>query len=98
MGWSVSSQSSYENVKIFEPSSNLSYAPCEPSIAISKSDPSKMVAGAVLKYVSISSDSGKTWKTDRLKSRFGVYGDPCIVSDIDGRFHYFHSECTVIPV
>ena len=90
MGWSASSQSSYENVKIFEPSSNLSYAPCEPSIAISKSDPSKMVAGAVLKYVSISSDSGKTWKTDRLKSRFGVYGDPCIVSDIDGRFHYFH--------
>jgi len=83
------SQSSYKNVLIYEQSA-LGYAPCEPSIAISKSDPAYMVGGAVLKYVFISSDSGKTWKADKMKSRHGVYGDPCLLSDNSGKFYYFH--------
>lgn len=74
---------------IYEQSA-LGYAPCEPSIAINQANPNYMVAGAVLKYVFISADSGKTWKSDKMKSRFGVYGDPCIISDNSGKFYYFH--------
>lgn len=82
-------QSAYKNVLIYaqEPGS---YAPCEPSIAVDPSDPSKLVAGAVLNYVFTSSDSGKTWSNDRLTSPLGVYGDPCIIADNSGRFYYFH--------
>jgi hypothetical protein len=82
-------QSNFKNIKILE-RTGLGYNPCEPSIAISKKDPSYMVAGAVLKYVSVSADSGKTWQTKKMRSRYGVYGDPCIVSDENGHFHYFH--------
>jgi hypothetical protein len=82
-------QSKYKNVKIYE-STNLSYQACEPSIAISKTNPDVIVAGAVLKYVYRSEDGGRTWTNKKMRSRHGVYGDPCIVSDIDGRFHYFH--------
>ncbi len=78
-----------QNIMIFEESEG-SYPPCEPSIWIDPSDPSKVVAGAVLDQVAVSSDSGKTWERSNLTSRFGVYGDPCIISDEKGRFYYFH--------
>ena len=61
-------QSNFKNIKILE-RTGLGYNPCEPSIAISKKDPSYMVAGAVLKYVSVSADSGKTWQTKKMRSR-----------------------------
>ena len=86
---SAFSQSGYTNIKIHE-STGPSYPACEPSIAISKTNPDVIVAGAVLKYVYRSEDGGRTWSTKKMRSRHGVYGDPCIVSDIDGRFHYFH--------
>ncbi len=82
-------QSIYPNVKIFDQQPGA-YAPCEPSIAVDPSDPSRLVAGAVLDYVFTSSDSGKTWTNDRLTSRYGVYGDPCVIADEDGNFYYFH--------
>lgn len=83
-------QSVYENVRVFAPGA-LDYPPCEPSIAIDPMDPSRMVAGAVLKYAFVSTDSGQTWSSQLLRSKkHGVYGDPCIVADGDGRFHYFH--------
>ncbi|MDP4934754.1 MAG: glycoside hydrolase [Salibacteraceae bacterium] len=78
------------NIIIFEKGEKSSFAPCEPSIAVNPSNPSEMVAGAVLNYVATSPDSGKTWETDYMKSRYGVYGDPCIVADEKGRFYYFH--------
>lgn len=79
-----------KNVVIFEKTTVGAYAPCEPSIAINPSNPSEMVAGAVLNYVATSKDSGKTWQTDQLTSRYGVFGDPCITADHKGRFYYFH--------
>lgn len=82
-------QTSYQNVLILA-QEHGHYAPCEPSIAIDPRDPSQMAGGAVLDYVFTSSDSGKTWKTDHLRSPHGVFGDPCVVADNKGRFYYFH--------
>ena len=55
--------------------------PCEPSISISPVDPNFVVAGAVLDNLYVSHDGGSTWKTSRLKSSFGVYGDPVVMFD-----------------
>ena len=67
-----------------------SYPPCEPSIAVDSSNPDRLVAGAVLDHVYRSSDGGQTWNADRLRSRHGVFGDPCIVAGATGDFYYFH--------
>lgn len=64
--------------------------PCEPSIAINPNNPEQMVAGSVLNFVHLSNDGGKSWLTKRLTSRYGVWGDPCVVADADGNFYYFH--------
>ncbi|MEZ4687438.1 MAG: hypothetical protein R3B47_15630 [Bacteroidia bacterium] len=49
-----------------------------------------LVAGAVLDFVYLSNDGGKSWKKQTLSSSMGVLGDPCIVSAEDGSFYYFH--------
>lgn len=64
--------------------------PCEPSISISPVDPNFVVAGAVLDNLYVSHDGGSTWKTSRLKSSFGVYGDPVVMFDQKGAIHYAH--------
>lgn len=81
-------QSQYENVMIGEgPAAN---GPCEPSVAISKKDSNYVVAGAVLNYAYRSSDGGRTWEAHTLESKYGVYGDPVLVSNAKGHFYYLH--------
>jgi hypothetical protein len=63
---------------------------CEPSIAVSLKDPKIIVAGSVLNNVYYTSDGGATWKTSKLKSSMGVWGDPVVISDFKGKFYYFH--------
>lgn len=86
---SAVAQSSYPNVLI-EAQGETGYAPCEPSISVSQSDPSTVVAGAILDRVYTSSDSGKTWDTQQLASSLGVFGDPTLISGPKGDFYYFH--------
>lgn len=76
-------------VKIFEGEGAV-HGPCEPSIVINPANPANVVAGSVLNYYHYSLDSGKTWQTDKLKSPFGVWGDPCLVADKNGRVYFFH--------
>ena len=64
--------------------------PCEPSVAISRVDGNRIVIGAIPDRAYLSSDGGRTWQLSRLKSRFGVWGDPVVVSDPKGIFYYFH--------
>lgn len=79
-----------KNVKIYEQTSRKTLGPCEPSIAINYKNPDNIVAGSVLNYVHQSNDGGKTWETNTLKSKFGVWGDPTLLSDNNGDFYYFH--------
>lgn len=64
--------------------------PSEPSIAINLTDPDNIVGSAILDKAYVTKDGGKTWKTIRLTSPYGVYGDPCVISDSKGNFYYFH--------
>jgi hypothetical protein len=64
--------------------------PSEPSIMMDPENPEKLVAGAVLNHVYISSDTGKTWTRKTLTSTYGVWGDPVIDVDTNGHFYYFH--------
>jgi len=80
--------SQFTNVIIDD--SSEGYPPCEPSIAISPSNPDVIVAGAILDKLYTSNDGGKTWKVDRIESKYGVFGDPCVVAGPKGEFHYFH--------
>lgn len=80
---------SYPNIKIAE-SAPAHRGLCEPSISINKKDPSNMVAGSILDQVFYSNDSGKTWVRDTLKSPYGVWGDPVLISDYQGNQYFFH--------
>ena len=66
------------------------YPPCEPSIAINLSDTDNIVGAAILDKAYVTKDGGKSWETVRLTSPYGVFGDPCVVSDSKGNFYYFH--------
>lgn len=66
------------------------FPPCEPTICIDPTNKQHILAGAVLDYVYESFDGGKTWKNDKLKSTYGVYGDPVIRIDNKGKAYYAH--------
>ena len=78
-----------DNVMIYSGEADA-YQPCEPSIAISPANPDIMVAGSVLDNVHRSTDGGWTWKSETLTSRYGVFGDPCVIASPKGDFYYLH--------
>jgi len=64
--------------------------PEEVSIAISPKNPANMVAGANITCYYYSQDTGHTWKSGLMKSSYGVWGDPIVLCDTAGDFHFFH--------
>jgi len=82
-------QANYKNIKINEGSA-FTTGPCEPAIAINPKNPDNIVAGSVLDNYHYTFDGGLTWQTKQLSSTLGVFGDPCIITDIDGDFYYLH--------
>lgn len=78
-----------ENVMIYQGDEDK-YQPCEPSIAVSPKNPSVMVAGSILDNVHRSKDGGYSWETETLTSKYGVFGDPCLVGSPKGDFYYLH--------
>ena len=79
-----------KNVKIYEQTSKKILGPCEPSIFINPKNPDNIVVGSVLDNVHISNNGGITWQTKKLKSKYGVWGDPTVLGDSKGNFYYFH--------
>jgi hypothetical protein len=84
----ISFPDSFETIMIDVSSRGL--GPCEPTICIDPSNTSRIIAGSVLDNVYISEDGGRTWSKDQLKSSFGVFGDPVIRIDGEGRAYYAH--------
>src|SRR5207244_5679941 len=80
------SYSQYKNVKL-----NMSddYS-CEPTIAINPLNSSNIVAGANLNNTFYTFDKGDSWVNDTITSTFNVWGDPCLMFDMQGNAYYFH--------
>lgn len=86
---SIHSLAQFTNIKLAEETAGV-YPPVEPSIAINLKDPNNIVAGVVLDRAIYTKDGGKTWAESILKSPYGVYGDPALVSDAKGEIYFFH--------
>jgi len=71
--------------------------PEEPSIAINPRNTNELVAGANIENQYYSHDAGQTWTKQTLTSAWGVWGDPCIVTDTSGRFYFFHLSYSADP-
>lgn len=80
----------FENVLIAQGKKGDFFGPCEPTICVNPANPDQVAAGAVLNRYYWSADGGRTWKNGKLKSSYGVYGDPVIVADWSGNFYYAH--------
>jgi hypothetical protein len=88
----VSAQAQFTNIMI----DNIG-DPEEPSIAINPLNPNQMVAGSNIDNVYYSSNAGQTWTKQTLTSAWGVWGDPCIITDTSGRFYFFHLSYSTDP-
>ena len=63
---------------------------CEPSISVDPSTPMNVYAASILDNFNQSTDGGVTWTQEKISSPYGVWGDPCIITDGNGRVYYFH--------
>lgn len=79
---------SYKNIMIDEDKSL--HGPEEPSIAVSLTDTNIIMAGANINRLYRSENSGLTWFPVKIKSRYGIWGDPCLIPISNGEFLYFH--------
>ena len=80
------SYSQYKNVKL----NTIDDRSCEVTIAINPTNPLNIVAGANLKNTFYTFDNGKSWINDTISSSFNVWGDPCVIFDMQGNAYYFH--------
>ncbi len=78
----------YQNVMIDSGTGHS--APEEPSICINMANTDNIVAAANITHQYYSEDGGATWTKQTLKSKYGVYGDPCLVSDPSGSIYILH--------
>lgn len=79
--------SQFPNIRV---SSLSSTDPNETSIAINPLDTLNLVAGANIRYYYYSTDGGYTWTQGNLTSPLGVWGDPCVVFDMNGHCYFGH--------
>ena len=76
------------NVRVSRPENPR---PEEVAIAIDPTNPARLVVGSNLDFYYYSWDTGLTWTEARLLApSFGVWGDPSIAYDADGRVYYAH--------
>ena len=63
---------------------------CEPSISVDPTNPMNIYAASILDNFYQSTDGGRSWTLEKISSSFGVWGDPCVITDQNGRVYYFH--------
>ena len=62
----------------------------EPSIAINPKNTDQIIVGSVLNDFYYSHDAGKTWSSESMQSKYGVWGDPVLMFDTANTAYYFH--------
>ena len=62
-----------------------------PTLAINHRDPNNWVVGVAPNGTLYTRDGGKTWSVSKSESSWGNYGDPALISDGKGNFHYLHA-------
>lgn len=72
------------------PNAKYSSSQIEPSIAINPKNPEQIIAGSVLNDFYYSNDGGKSWSSESLLSKYGVWGDPVLMFDTSNTAYYFH--------
>ena len=79
----------FQNVRIDSGSSRN--GPEEPSICVNQHNTQNIVAGSNIRNTYSSQDGGVTWSKQIPTSDYGVFGDPCIVSDPrNGNVYFLH--------
>ena len=63
---------------------------CEPSISVDPTNTQNVYAASVLNNFYQSTDGGLHWTQEAISSTYGVWGDPCLVTDFKGRTYFFH--------
>jgi hypothetical protein len=86
----VGAEAQFKNILLDSSRSKAGRYPVEPSVAISFKNPDMIVAGSAIDNVYQSADGGQTWTSFVISSRYGVWGDPVLVSDYSGNFFYLH--------
>ena len=77
----------YKNIKI----NTIENRPNEVSIAINPNYPNNIIAAANLNNYYYTFDAGKTWVNKTISSdEYGVWGDPVVIFDKNGRAYFFH--------
>ncbi len=62
----------------------------EISLAINPNNPNNVVVGANLKQLWYTTNSGESWTSSAISSKYGVWGDPALEFDADGNVYYAH--------
>jgi hypothetical protein len=75
----------HQNVMI-----SASNVPEEPSIYVNPNNPDHIVGGANIKNYYYSNDGGYTWVGGVMSSSYGVWGDPCLITDTADNVYFFH--------
>jgi hypothetical protein len=81
----VFAQSPHENILITN-----NYAPNEPTLSIDPKNPNILLGGSNIDNLYLSDDGGRTWSEKKLRSSYGVWGDPVIICDTASNFYFFH--------
>lgn len=77
----------FPNVRVSPPALT---DPEEITIAIDPTDPDRIFAASNIDYIFRSVDGGQTWDADTLVSSHGVWGDPSVAFDAEGRLYHAH--------
>lgn len=64
--------------------------PAEPSVAVSYKTPETIVVGSAPNNVYYTNNRGLSWMKSRMRSPYGVFGNPMLLSDFKGTFYYLH--------
>ncbi len=87
---SLHASAQIKNIKLIGQAAGAAPA-ISPTIAINHKNPTNWVAGVAPNSTLYTRDGGNTWSLSKPEASWGNYGDPALISDGKGNFHYLHA-------